>query len=736
MSTSTERPLRCPTCGEACGFGDHLSSVHSCQKLWLTPRRSSEGGLLSLHAQGALTASGSISLELLDALSLASSAARPLRKILIQRDSPSVLPSDLSPVLAVAMTSRAGDTEAGVGHAVAQLGVPWLGRLALEARLQQLALEVQERVSLKLEALQEEVKMRSVEVRRARRESDRMDRERNEAEQRAAEMERQVDISVEMLASLRHELRDREEQLQRKQLEVCELDRFVRDTAVREVSAKIRLQNFIEDLLDQAERAETQLQNIHLHDDVTSPHRHLLGAKATGYQRSYSVSGMSRKSSQLYDHRAVQDCRYEVGRPRTLSVGSGGWEGHWVGGQYHMIYGGVAGQDSRSDPPWLIQHTYRDAESENCSLHSAESQDDTHQQTGYRTYSHADEDLSGLHWCMNRPSELSMCSERLRMKAALFCVFIYLDTHALLTAAEVCKDWCSVARHPAVWTRVTLENAHVSSKFLQTLSQWCCQTQSLVLHNLKTRSRSKNESKDEYLRNTRGCLEEGLEAVLKSAGRSLIALSISHCPNILTDRSLWLVSCHCRALQSLTYRSASDPVGQEVIWALGAGCRDITTLRIAPLQPCLRPNHFSNRCLQTIGRCWPNLCRVGVGGARCRIQGLASLVRNCVNVCVLELDHMNELNQEGAAELCRYGLQQLHTLTFISTPVTAKAILHFKSVCMNLKCIVVQVSITDYFEDADNEEAQRLFEEIVNNLQALRKRPGLFDVLHIKVDKP
>ncbi|XP_051956135.1 F-box only protein 41 isoform X2 [Xyrauchen texanus] len=734
MSTSTELPLRCPTCGEACGFGDHLSSVHSCQKLCLTPRRSSEGGLLSLHTQRGCSASGKskigcpLSLELIDALSLASSATHPLRKFLIQRDSPSVLPSALSPMLAVAMTSRAGETEAGVGQAVAQLGVPWLGRLALEARLQQLALEVQERVSLKLEGLQEEVKRRSVEVSRARRESERMDRERNEAEQRASELERQVGISVEMLASLRHELRDREEQLQRKQQEVCELDRYVRDTAVREASAKIRLQHFIEDLLDRAERAETQLQNIHLHDDVTSPQRHMSGTKATGYQRSYSVSGMSRKSSQLYDHRAVQYCRYEVVRPRTLSVGSGGCVGHCVGGQYHVMC-----PDSRSDPSWMMQHTHTDAESEDWSLYSAESQDDTHQHMGCRTCSRTDEDLSELHVCMNRPSETIVCSELLRMKAALFCVFIYLDTRALLTAAQVCKDWCSVARHPAVWTRVTLDNARVSSKFLQTLSQWCCQTQCLVLHNLKTRSRGKKESKDEYLRSTRGCLEEGLEVVLKSAGRSLVALSVSHCPNILTDRSLWLVSCHCRALQSLTYRSASDPVGQEVIWALGAGCRDITTLHIAPLQPCLQPNRFSNRCLQTIGRCWPNLCRVGVGGAVCGIQGLASLVRNCVNVCVLELDHMNELNQEGAAELCREGLQQLHTLTFISTPVTSKAILHFKSVCMNLKCIVVQLSIADYFEDVDNEEAQRLFEEIVNNLQALRKRPGLSDVLHIKV---
>lgn len=66
--------------------------------------------------------------------------------------------------------------------------------------------------------------------------------------------------------------------------EVCELDRYVRDTAHREASAKIRLQRFIEDVLERAERAELQLENIHLHDDVTSPNRHQTGSRASGYQ--------------------------------------------------------------------------------------------------------------------------------------------------------------------------------------------------------------------------------------------------------------------------------------------------------------------------------------------------------------------------------------------------------------------------------------------------------------------
>uniref|UniRef100_A0A673H0F3 Si:ch73-290k24.5 n=1 Tax=Sinocyclocheilus rhinocerous TaxID=307959 RepID=A0A673H0F3_9TELE len=419
MSTSTELPLHCLTCGEACGFGEHLSSVRSCQELCLTPRRSSEGGLMSLYAQRENEIDRPLRLELLDALSL----ARPLRKILFQRDSP----SSLSPVLAVAVSSRAAEAEADTGHAVAQLGVPWLGRLALEARLQQLALEVQERVSLKLETLQDEVQQRSAEVRRARRESERMHREKRQAEERAAELERQVDISVEMLASLRYELRKRDEQLQRKQQEVCELDRFVRDTALQEASAKIRLQHFIEDLLERAERAETQLQN--LYEDVTSPHRHLAGSRASGYQVQRVRLQMNTYWTEAAGLYLVlhQSCFRKISRrPRTLSVGSGG--------------------------------------------------------------------CPDLHWRVNRSSESAVCSERLRLKAALFCVFTYLDTRSLLTAAEVCKDWRSVARHPAVWIRVTLENARVSSK---------ARKHTLIKSHPNLAGRGKKESKDEYLCSTR-----------------------------------------------------------------------------------------------------------------------------------------------------------------------------------------------------------------------------------------
>lgn len=40
-------------------------------------------------------------------------------------------------------------------------------------------------------------------------------------------------------------------------------------------------------------------------------------------------------------------------------------------------------------------------------------------------------------------------------------------------------------------------------KFLTTLSQWCTQTHSLILQNLKPRQRGKKESKEDYLKSTR-----------------------------------------------------------------------------------------------------------------------------------------------------------------------------------------------------------------------------------------
>uniref|UniRef100_A0AAZ3SWS3 F-box protein 41 n=1 Tax=Oncorhynchus tshawytscha TaxID=74940 RepID=A0AAZ3SWS3_ONCTS len=655
-----------------------------------------------------------------------------------------------STAVAVAANVAASAVEAAYEEGLARLKARAFERLELDERLEKLSEEVEQKIAARVGRLQAELERKSGELERAKHESERLGQEKQDLEDKASELSRQVDVSVEMLANLKQDLVSKEEELTHKQQEVTQIDQFLQETAAREANAKVRLQQFIEELLDRADRAEKQLQIIS--SCGTTPNGSmgrcsLPGSNKgsnNGRQRNSSVSGTSRgipphaiphcggyDSGDSVEMHPMEECPEGQYYHVQCRLGEGGGQG---GGGQCYERAGVSrswGLRKQAIQNWQ-RRPYRNSTEEgeegeegdvsDVGSRTTESEAEMWEQQERRA-TMAETQQSGP--CrhdrsLSRSNNEVISPEILKMRAALFCIFTYLDTKTLLRAAEVCRDWRFVGRHPAVWTRVLLENARISSKFLSTLSQWCTQTHSLILQNLKPRQRGKKEVKEEYLKSTRGCLEEGLESLLKATGGNLLILKVSHCPNLLTDRSLWLASCYCRALQAVTYRSATDPVGQEVIWALGAGCRDIISLQVAPLHPCQQPARFSNRCLQTIGRCWPHLRALGVGGAGCGIQGLASLARNCMRLQVLELDHVSEVNQEVAAEVCREGLKGLEMLVLTSTPVTPKALLHFNSVCRNLKSMVVQIGVEDYFEDPSSPEARKLFDEMVNKLQVIR----------------
>ncbi|XP_071190325.1 F-box only protein 41-like isoform X1 [Salvelinus alpinus] len=771
------------------------------------------------------------------------------------------------------------------------LGLGLDERLGVERSIARTFSEVEERVSQHVGCLRAELERREAELEHERRDAARLEREKEELEDQASHLSRQVAVSVEMMATLRRDLQGKEQELCRKQQEVCDIERFLTATADREAEAKLQLQIFIEALLERADRAERKLQLLvatdrhthnddrhthnddrhthnhdrhthnddrHTHNDDRHTHNHdrhthnddrhtrnddrhthnhdrhthnddrhthnddrhthnddrhtrnndrhthnddrhthnddrhthsdnsrtynsdspshngtnghrtnghihsgseddiITGSKLIGYRRSYSVSGSYRLGDQIYH----SNYGAPAGRMRTLSLGSGGWDSDSVGGwatpleahYYHVPCSTREGGERREKgyrrtpegrggwgrtrwraPPSTEEEEEEDDEEED-TWSEAWSTPETQRHAHIRLEHSPGSGVSSIRSSPCQRGYIALGAGTLRLRAGLFCVFPYLDVRTLLLAAEVCSDWRFVARHPAVWTRVRLENARVSTKFLVTMSQWCTQTHSLVLQNLKPRLRHRDERREDYDKTTRGCLEGGVEALLRSAGGSLMVLRVSHCPHVLTDRSLWLASCYCRNLQHLTYRSSSDPMGHEVVWALGAGCRNMTSLQVAPLHPCQQPTRFSNRCLQTIGRCWPHLRVLSVGGAGCSIQGLSLLVRSCVGLQVLELERVTELGQEGAAELCIEGLQNLETLLLTSTPVTPEALLHFNSACCNLRSIIVQIGIADHFEEPDSPEAKRQYNEMVNTLQALKKRPGLSEVLQIKAD--
>ncbi|XP_053831266.1 F-box only protein 41 [Vidua macroura] len=804
---SLDLPYRCPRCGEHKRFRSlsslraHLEYNHTYETLYVLSKTNSicDAAVFPLAADGALLAPAarrdyfestsfqgkdqrfSCDLVPADELEPAPSSSPspryvheieiPLTEIFTRGKA--VAPAPVPPA---AMDSA-------YEEGLARLKIRAFEKLEVDKRLEKLTEEVEQKIASQVGRLQVELDRKSSELEKAKQESLRLSREKQELEDRASELSRQVDVSVEMLASLKQDLVQKEQELTRKQQEVLQIDQFLKETAAREANAKVRLQHFIEELLDRADRAEKQLQIISS-SCGTTPNGSLgrCGTPATkaiaravplraqrerhpgpavaahgpygvSNQRSSSSTGASSRakavsqSSGCYDSDSAEPCPTDdtaEGHPYAArdARGSGlrrqaiqNWHRRPYRNSTEGEEGDVSDVGSRtteseaegwepeapgsaaSRPPGGCRLTV--ATDAGCPTARPEGAGGKVCRLERGSPGHSSEVIS---------------PEILKMRAALFCIFTYLDTKTLLRAAEVCKDWKFVARHPAVWTRVLLENARVSSKFLAMLSQWCTQMHSLTLQNLKPRQRGKKESKEDYMKSTRGCLEAGLESLLKATGSNLLILRISHCPNVLTDRSLWLASCYCRALQAVTYRSSTDPVGHEVIWALGAGCRDIISLQVAPLHPCQQPTRFSNRCLQMIGRCWPHLRALGVGGAGCGVQGLASLARNCMRLQVLELDHVAEINQEVAAEVCREGLKGLEMLVLTSTPVTPKALLHFNSVCRNLKSIVVQVGIVDYFKEPHSPEARKMFEEMVNKLQALRKRPGFSKILHIKVE--
>ncbi|XP_069061716.1 F-box only protein 41 [Pleurodeles waltl] len=808
---SLDLPYRCPRCGEHKRFRSlsslraHLEYNHTYETLYVLSKTNSicDATVFPLAGDTAVLTPTTrrdtfestsfqgkeqrFTCDLIQAGDADPTSARylhdidiPLSEIFTKKSMMSTTPPNA--VAAAAAASAAVD--AAYEEGLARLKVRAFEKLEVDKRLEKLTEEVEQKIATQVGRLQVELDKKSTELERAKQESVKLSQEKQELEDRASELTRQVDVSVEMLASLKQDLMQKEQELTKKQQEVVQIDHFLKETASREANAKVRLQQFIEELLDRADRAEKQLQIIS--SCGSTPNGSLERCSAAGFKATHrSRDRHSSPGSAVHGSYSVSNQRSSSStgassRVKTMSQSSGCYDSD--GGEHnmadeisegHQYQSQSRGLDSSCERPGnvrssglrrqAIQNWHRrpyrnstegeEGDISDVGSRTTESEVEMWEQDHYSSLE-AQQSNCGRAARGCRPSAVRyegkalrpergspsrsnevISPEILKMRAALFCIFTYLDTKTLLRAAEVCKDWKFVARHPAVWTRVLLENARVTSKFLVTLSQWCTQAHSLTLQNLKPRQRGKKESKEDYMKSTRGSLEAGLESLLKATGGNLLILRVSHCPNILTDRSLWLASCYCRALQAVTYRSCTDPVGHEVIWALGAGCRDIISLQVAPLHPCQQPTRFSNRCLQMIGRCWPHLRALGVGGAGCGVQGLASLARNCMRLQVLELDHVTEINQEVAAEVCREGLKGLEMLVLTSTPVTPKALLHFNSVCRNIKSIVVQIGIGDYFKDPNSPEARKLFEEMVNKLQALKKRPGFSKILHIKVEE-
>nr|XP_015202534.1 PREDICTED: protein ZNF365 isoform X1 [Lepisosteus oculatus]XP_015202535.1 PREDICTED: protein ZNF365 isoform X1 [Lepisosteus oculatus]XP_015202536.1 PREDICTED: protein ZNF365 isoform X1 [Lepisosteus oculatus] len=95
---------------------------------------------------------------------------------------------------------------------------------------------------------------------RARARSRHLARERQRVYERERALSRQVDTAVGVIAALRRQLAESEQELERKEQEVISIHNFLEAAVQHEVCGKVRLQHFIENLLHRIALAEKLLE--------------------------------------------------------------------------------------------------------------------------------------------------------------------------------------------------------------------------------------------------------------------------------------------------------------------------------------------------------------------------------------------------------------------------------------------------------------------------------------------
>ncbi|XP_076345789.1 F-box only protein 41-like isoform X2 [Tachypleus tridentatus] len=300
-----------------------------------------------------------------------------------------------------------------------------------------------------------------------------------------------------------------------------------------------------------------------------------------------------------------------------------------------------------------------------------------------------------------------------REESIMKLIFCYLDTAAMLNCRHVCARWKTWIEIPHYWTQVLLINCLVTPTLMLEMSKFCTMTRTLTLQAVKVREKKEQESGQEYFKSTRGKLEPSFDNFLKAMQNSLTCLSIVDCDKCLTERSLWQASCCCHYLEKVAYISSMYPVSPEVLWSLGSGCRLLRCLIIPPYYPSHGKQSLNNRCLLTIGRNWPNLKLLCIGGTEIDSRGLVTVAKHCQQLAVLELDHMGELQEDSVKEMCRVGLKILEDLYLTHTLVTAEALHHIHENCSSLKKIKILIASSDYsVHPTSMQEYKKKLEEI------------------------
>lgn len=238
---SLDLPYRCPRCGEHKRFRSlsslraHLEYNHTYETLYVLSKTNSicDAAVFPLAADGALLTPAArrdyfestsfqgkdqrFSCDLVPAEDLEPApSSSPSPRYVHEIEIPLTEIFTRGKAVAPAPTPPA-TMDAAYEEGLARLKIRAFEKLEVDKRLEKLTEEVEQKIASQVGRLQVELDRKSSELEKAKQESLRLSREKQELEDRASELSRQVDVSVEMLASLKQDLVQKEQELTRKQ---------------------------------------------------------------------------------------------------------------------------------------------------------------------------------------------------------------------------------------------------------------------------------------------------------------------------------------------------------------------------------------------------------------------------------------------------------------------------------------------------------------------------------------
>ncbi|XP_037573310.2 uncharacterized protein LOC119455865 [Dermacentor silvarum] len=116
-----------------------------------------------------------------------------------------------------------------------------------------------------------------------------------------------------------------------------------------------------------------------------------------------------------------------------------------------------------------------------------------------------------------------------------------------------------------------------------------------------------------------------------------------------------------------------------------------------------------------LGKCWPELQVLCIGGRSLTLASLCCVLRSCVNLSSLEIDRGRDIDEASAAVLAEAGLHRIQQLYLTHTVISPGGAIILHGGCPRLR----EISVVLHRRDFDSASA---FGNFVAGFGALQQR--------------